>query len=376
MPRKSATPQLPQGLRLRSGKLHFRFMVAGKTYTGKTDLSPTKHNVSAALREMEKARAAVLAGEPTRRLAPRRFNDAADAYLAWKRMQHPDHPSTPLRIETSLVSLRRRFGTLMLHAITPAMIEEYKSARLTEGMQPVTVRHDLHALSGLFQYGVTQRWLLRSPMDEVVIPSDHGAVRDHVVTPAEEAVYFAAARAIYEPFHDAARLVLLLGLRPDEVLSITPADVDLERRRVNVVKGKTRAATRTLALPEEAVEILERRIAASVGPYMWMSERGARRLRVQPYHRRVLAATGLAFTVYELRHTFASRKAERGLDLPTLAAILGHASLRTVGRYVHPSQAAMDAAMLDEDRVKIRSRLTPKKGVSKGPKPTQAARGK
>jgi integrase len=53
------------------------------------------------------------------------------------------------------------------------------------------------------------------------------------------------------------------------------------------------------------------------------------------------------FVLYSLRHTFATRLAERGAPLPVIAAILGHASLRCVHRYVHPSQAAMDAAVIE-----------------------------
>ncbi|MBL8235114.1 MAG: hypothetical protein JNL98_41815 [Bryobacterales bacterium] len=37
--------------------------------------------------------------------------------------------------------------------------------------------------------------------------------------------------------------------------------------------------------------------------------------------------------------------ASRGMPLTTLAAILGHSSLRCVTRYVHPSQQVMDEAM-------------------------------
>jgi len=46
---------------------------------------------------------------------------------------------------------------------------------------------------------------------------------------------------------------------------------------------------------------------------------------------------GLSMVMYDLRHTFATRAVERGVDLPKLAAILGHANLRSIMRYVHVS---------------------------------------
>jgi hypothetical protein len=42
--------------------------------------------------------------------------------------------------------------------------------------------------------------------------------------------------------------------------------------------------------------------------------------------------------MYDLRHTFATRAIERGVELPKLMAILGHSNLRSILRYVHISQ--------------------------------------
>lgn len=53
----------------------------------------------------------------------------------------------------------------------------------------------------------------------------------------------------------------------------------------------------------------------------------------------------LAFVIYDLRHTFATRAAQSGMPLATLAAILGHAGIRSVMKYVHVQQEAQDRAM-------------------------------
>jgi integrase len=55
--------------------------------------------------------------------------------------------------------------------------------------------------------------------------------------------------------------------------------------------------------------------------------------------------TGLRFVLYDFRHTFATRMAESGIDLATLAAILGHSSLRSVMKYVHPTAQHQFQAM-------------------------------
>ena len=55
-------------------------------------------------------------------------------------------------------------------------------------------------------------------------------------------------------------------------------------------------------------------------------------------HGKACALAHLEFRLYDLRHTFATRAAANGMDLPTLGYVLGHADLSTLRRYVHPQQ--------------------------------------
>jgi integrase len=138
-----------------------------------------------------------------------------------------------------------------------------------------------------------------------------------------------------------------------------PVAVEVERGLFHVRKGKTPAARRTLNLTAESRLILARRIT---GLSRWLfpsPRRPAGPLqpgrieyidrhiaRLNNAHDDVCAETGLTFVLYDFRHTFATRMAEAGCDLATLAAILGHSSLRQVFKYVHPTAEHQRAAML------------------------------
>jgi hypothetical protein len=50
--------------------------------------------------------------------------------------------------------------------------------------------------------------------------------------------------------------------------------------------------------------------------------------------------------LYDFRHTCATRWAERGMGVETIARLLGHANLRTVMRYVHLSQEHLDRSLV------------------------------
>jgi integrase len=56
-------------------------------------------------------------------------------------------------------------------------------------------------------------------------------------------------------------------------------------------------------------------------------------------HDTVVRKLGLDFRLYDLRHTFGSRAAMAGVDLPTLKELMGHSSITLTMRYVHPTPA-------------------------------------
>jgi integrase len=67
---------------------------------------------------------------------------------------------------------------------------------------------------------------------------------------------------------------------------------------------------------------------------------------VKGAHRRAVKDSKVApFRLYDCRHTFATRAIQAGVDLVTLAAILGHSKINMVMRYAHPTQQHQTDAM-------------------------------
>jgi integrase len=354
-------------LRKRDGRWHYRFQVHGHEYTGNTGLEATKRNRNAATQMEVEACKTVLDGRAWQlRLEIKPFGEAAAMYLAWCDGEYREHPNTARRIRTSFASLTEFIGNRAVSAITTGHLEDFKAWRReirdgVPGVRDVTIRHDLHALSGFFKYAIKHNWARHNPVAEVEIPSDAGAVRIHVLSPAEEMLYFDACVSTWKtkdkrgrdvrhgPFqnlHDVGRLMLDQGMRPEEVLSLAKEAVDLEGGKVVVWRGKSAAARRTLSLTPDSRSILARRMSLP-GSWVFGGKRGGTHAtKLNNSHGVVLKKTGLRFVMYDLRHTFATRMAERGMPLPDLAAILGHANLRTLQKYIHVSQAQMDSAMM------------------------------
>ena len=129
--------------------------------------------------------------------------------------------------------------------------------------------------------------------------------------------------------------------------------------RVVVPGGKSRAAKRTLYLTQEVVAILSARLKTE-GPWLFPSERypGNHITKLSNSHDRACREAGVSFVLYDLRHTFGTRQGtELKTDPFTLAAIMGHANLRTIMRYVHPDQAQQKQAMERYDAAPFTAKL-------------------
>lgn len=344
-------------IRVRNGKLEWRFMVNGHEYSHITDLEDTARSRTAAQRMEAAAHKLVMEGRGSElRLQVQPFISAADQFIMWARGEYSEHPNSADRLAVSMTSLKVCFGKRPLSSITAGDIEDYKSLRrAVHKVKQVTLRHDLHALSLLFQYGIKHRWCVRNVVNEVEIPSDAEAVRMHVLTRAEESLYFGAIERMIaerkyrthglEDLRDLGILMLNQGCRPEELREMEQGAVDLAGGFFTIVRGKSTAARRTLRLTAASRSLLATRLQSS-GKWIFPSHRnrGEHIGNVQRMHDAVLAESGLAFVPYDLRHTAATRWAEAGVDISTIAAWLGHANLRSVQKYIHPSKAHLNAA--------------------------------
>ncbi len=129
-------------------------------------------------------------------------------------------------------------------------------------------------------------------------------------------------------------------MRPKEVFSIQKADVELDERYLFVPKGKTKFARRTIPLSDAVLEVLRRRMEGSKGEWLFPHRKDPERpMPACRSHDTVVRKLGLGFRLYDLRHTFGSRAAMAGVDLPTLKELMGHSSITLTMRYVHPTPA-------------------------------------
>jgi len=156
----------------------------------------------------------------------------------------------------------------------------------------------------------------------------------HILTAAEEMDYFhRCAEAGYRNLADIARLILEQDLRPEEAMRLERRGVDLERGRIRIFEGKTKAARRTLKLTKTGREIITRRMWESTSRWLFPSPKVETRsdqpiTKLNTPHDKICAARPakgdqsarppLHFVLYDFRHTYSTRRVERGMPLGTL----------------------------------------------------------
>ena len=159
-----------------------------------------------------------------------------------------------------------------------------------------------------------------------------GPGKTRILAQTEEALYLKNANPRLK---DIATLMLNTGMRPEEVCTCKGENVNLKERFIFVPKGKTRFARRTIPLTPDAYKVLKRRYRKGyLSPHKFDPNRP---MVVCKSHRPLVDKLELDFRLYDLRHTFGSRMAMAGVDLPTLKELMGHSSITLTMRYVHPT---------------------------------------
>jgi len=266
------------------------------------------------------------------------FKDAMARFLEHSREHNA--PNTTQRYTAASKPLVKTFGAKQLHIITADDVEKYKADRVKKGettLKPASVNADLACLSAMYTFLVDLEIVDKNPVSSVkFLPVDNAKTR--VVSLEEERLYLAACG---QPLYDIAVLMLDTGMRPDEIYRMRRENVNLAVGYVFNPYGKTKAARRKLTLSRRASDLLRLRLATVEGEYVFPLDGDPSKPmgRVSYAHEVALQVSGCAhFRLYDLRHTFATRAVEAGVDLVTLKAIMGHSKIEMTMRYAHPNE--------------------------------------
>lgn len=291
------------------------------------------------------------------------------------------------RADKTLSDLRRCFADLQdkrLTDIDAGDLDAYVAARRDEGRTAATVVRDLNNLRSVLRQAIAAGYLRDSPFRGWEKPEveDAGVVR--YLKADEEA---RLRRVLRKRDDDARRgrvrgnkwraargqdllpevprdgysdhltpMVLLslnTGMRYGELAGLEWPAIDFSAR-VLTVTGRTSkgAKTRHIPLNDEAADVLTRWRRQSAGrALVFANADGSPIGSVKTAWLAALEAAKVAgFRWHDLRHTFASKLVQRGVNLTVVRDLLGHGDFKLTLRYAHlePKQMADAVARLSK----------------------------
>jgi integrase len=246
--------------------------------------------------------------------------------------------------------LRPVFQDLVLSRITTDMIEDYILARAKEGASASTIYQEFALGRRMFNVARKKwKWVRHNPWADVEFSElqEIDNERHRWLTVEGEKVLLDNATPPY--LADIIIFAIHTGCRRGEILSCDwRKNIDMTRRLITVqaTKGGNR---KVIPMSDTLYGMLLRRskvrdISGRLFPYEMNAvkdafERAVEKAKLQDLH------------FHDLRHTFATRLVQAGIDLYyAVKQMMGHRSIKTTERYAHhaPESLRPSVRVLDE----------------------------
>ncbi len=313
----------------------------------------------------------------------------AEVYGPWQKANRKTGEETIARIEYAFPELL----SLRLSEISAWHVERWRTGRVRRGIAAATINRDVNTLRAALNRAVDWGLLNVSPLAKVkplpvdsraiiryLSPEEEKALRDALIARDEkrrkeraQANAWRRERRYREwpefgtytdHLHPIVLLAMNTGMRRGELFKLKWSDVELVGGMLTVRGEEAKnAQTRHIPLNTEAVAVLRAwqtslPIVVDVGKagdYVFPSPYAPN----QPlddikkgWGPLLKSAAIERFRFHDLRHHFASRLVQAGVDLNTVRELLGHSDIKMVLRYAHlaPENARQAVAKLMDRR--------------------------
>lgn len=265
-------------------------------------------------------------------------------------------------------------GHLQIAAIQPDDVQKMINDLKAAGISYSTIKKAYDAVNECFRTGIIKKSVISNPALGVTIPSkkSFGKAKIKCYTKEETDKLCAAAVAHYgngKPVYRLGNVVVLAlntGLRYAELLGLKWSDISFDDRLLTVSEtrvivrdrsaaaenkykvvgqdsAKTESSERTIYLNDKAYNALLQ-LHDVTGAYTYVLATKEGNPPPQRYIDRLLRKIAVSagfeedkiYGFHALRHTFASRLFEKGVDVKTVSEILGHSDVTiTYNTYIH-----------------------------------------
>lgn len=301
----------------------------------------------------------------------RLFSVVADEW--WEKHQKAVKYNTAESYRAPLKDVKARFDDWAIDAIMPADIQRfiYDYGMQGAGLKPRarhTVELRVNVLSLIFKYALTTRDVTVSPVKEIEIPA---ACTTAVRLPPDRGTMAAIEKDAGGSFSLYPAVLLFTGMRRCEALALTWDDIDWEGRKIYMRRmveyhgnkpvvreysAKSAAGVRAVPLMAKLLKIMAPlRGTGLIFP-------GKNGIMTKGEYCEAWRRLGLDVTAHQLRHAYAGKMHDAGLDVLSSKVILGVSSTSVAQDiYTHIDESrAGDAARGKLDAAEMPKKRRPR----------------
>lgn len=230
-----------------------------------------------------------------------------------------------------------------LDSIKPMELEAWQN-RLLSKYKPLSVQKYRSVFYGIFTKAYQNELIAKNPFDTVTASKlrtkNFASQENEAINPFTQreidALVGMEKDDTYMP--NFIKLMAYSGMRPGELISLTWKDIDFDNRSININKTtvngkiglpKTTASKRVIDMLQGAYEALMAQYQLSGHTeYVFTNSRGKRFYShdiINVNLKKRLVTLGIEVrSLYQLRHSFASRMIKNGIDITWVSSTLGH----------------------------------------------------
>ena len=260
-------------------------------------------------------------------------------------------PSKRDKKQTGLIEWWKvQIGNYKLKDLTPSLVTQHRdnllrqtSNRTGKKRSPATVNRYLGLLSHACTIAIKEwQWMAVNPVIQISKPKEAQGRTRFLNDEERERLLVVCRSSKSIHLFTIVTLALSTGMRRGEILGIKWENVDLQNRRVTLLRTKN-GERRVVPLVGKAYELIK-------NLYLKLETEGRDLLFPSPnnpkqpismrtsWNTAVRKAKIKDFRFHDLRHSTASYLAMNGASLLEIADILGHKTLQMVKRYSHLSE--------------------------------------
>lgn len=264
------------------------------------------------------------------------------------------------------------FGDRQVQSITREDIEKFYRNSIQGKFAKSTIENIEKRFKELLKYAVKEGIIQTNPHEYAVVAKPKGQSKVEAYTPEEQAKLIEYLKKNITTIDAIFYLLITTGMRVSEACALTWSDINFKTGAINIDKivvyhdshviiqnhPKTASSTRTVYMSQTVskymkVYKLKQEIRDNNGKVFytkggnWQTATNLRRR-----WSKICAEAGIPYRgIHSLRHTFATRALEKGVDIKTVSKLLGHRSVVTtmnIYQDVYSAQKIKAVQMLDD----------------------------